>query len=241
MKEKWKDKDYRENQIAAQNEGKADPEYRERMSIKMTGKFADEKNWMYGRKDELHPLFGTKHSPETIEKMRQKRKEKWANDPAYRERMTGENNPMFGVRGEDAPGYGKPTPHSKGRWFPLPDGKPIWIRSSYEERALTVILATGVMWIYEPKAFPITVDGKKTTYRPDFYFPEYNMWWDTKGTKRNGDWVYPKSRKKVEAFLTQYPEENLKILYESDIDQLELAFTHGETIDLTKFGQHLSL
>ncbi len=236
MKEKWKDKKYRENQITAQNNGKSapehkanmseiikerwkDPEYAEKVSDGLKKRFADKTK---------HPRFGTTHTPETKKKMSRNHAD-----------VSGENNPMYGVRGKDAPAYGKPTPHSKGRWFALPNGENIWIRSSYEERALTVILSIGIAWIYEPKAFPIIVDDKNTTYRPDFYFPEYNMWWNTKGTKRNGDWVYPKSRKKVEAFLKQYPEENLKILYESDIDQLEHAFTRGNVIDITKFGQHL--
>ena len=67
---------------------------------------AGDNNWMRGRCGELHPRFGTRHTPETIEK------------------LSGKNNPMFGMTGEKHPRFGKhPTPETLQKMSDAAKGK----------------------------------------------------------------------------------------------------------------------
>lgn len=50
--------------------------------------------WIYSK--EMHPMYGEKHTEETKKLMSQSR--------------SGEKNPMFGIRGEDNPNYGRKRP-----------------------------------------------------------------------------------------------------------------------------------
>ena len=48
----------------------------------------------------------------------------------------------------------------------------------------------GVEWQYEPRRFNLGW----TTYMPDFYLPEFNIWLEVKG------WMMEEARKKIESF-----------------------------------------
>ncbi len=131
---------------------------------------------------------------------------------------TGERNAM----------YSKPSPYSKGCWFVISEDAKIYLRSSYEVRVAQLLLKARIRFEYEPKAFPL--QGTGTTYFPDFYLPEYNVWWEVKG------WMNPLAKKKLEGFFKQYPEERLRIMFKEDIDLLEKAITLNEGVDPTSLG-----
>lgn len=156
---------------------------------------------MYGvnRSGEKGAFYGKHHNRETIEKIRVNRRGK----------CTGENNPM----------YGKPSAHSTGGWFELPNKERIWLRSSYESRIATVLTNMNIAWNYEPKAFPIELNNKQATYTPDFYLPDFDIWIEVKG------WWRGDAKAKFDQFSTQYPEERSKlvIMYKEDIIKLEHA------------------
>jgi hypothetical protein len=121
--------------------------------------------------------------------------------------MSGPNNGNYG--NPPVPGTG----HSKGAYFNH-NGNMIWLRSSYETRLARALTNAGIIWDYEIKTFVLEINGRKTTYRPDFYLFEYNTWIDTKG------FLWPKSKEKIKEFYKTYGE-NLLVLYEDDIEQFE--------------------
>jgi len=97
--------------------------------------------------------------------------------------------------------YGKPN-HAVGRWYETSDEK-IWLRSRWEYAVVLFLNRLGKRWRYEPTAFQITINGKKTTYTPDFYLVDDDSYIEVKGYWRN---AYIAKHK---AFVETYP--NIKI------------------------------
>jgi hypothetical protein len=155
---------------------------------------------------EQNPFYGKKHSPETIKKFSEMRKGK----------QTGKNHPR----------YGKPAPHGRISWFVLPDGQRMMFRSSYEIRVAIALSDMHVSFQYEPKAF--SLDDMGTLYWPDFYLPEYGVWWEVKG------WMRPDAKRKLERFFQLYPNENLVIIRELDIIKLESG-----SVDMFSLGNRI--
>jgi len=131
-------------------------------------------------------------------------------------------------RGEKSGLYGKPATHSKGVWFYY-NGNYIWLRSGWEVHVALTLNRFNIIWEYEPKAFPLTVNGKKTTYRPDFYLPEHDIWIEIKG------WWRDDALAKFEQFSIQYPAERsrTKLLYKDDIAMLDKMNKKEEILCLT--------
>jgi hypothetical protein len=175
----------------------------------------------------VSPFRGKKHTPEAKEKIRIAAIKRWKN-PDFRAKHVGENSHMHLKTGSLNPMYGKPATHSVGNWFVLPNGQEIWLRSSYEERVVTALLKINVIWEYEPITFPL--DDIARTYCPDFYFPEYNMWWEVKGYMRED------AREKINCFSVQYPDKTLKLVYKEDIIELEESIENRENVDITACG-----
>lgn len=200
-------------------------------ALKVTG----ELNGMYGRKGELCPSFGKKRSDETKQLISISKKGKYVGEnasmfgkkhsPETRQKMSdnhadfsGKNHPSYGkpgMSGERNGMYGKPPPkgagNGKGSYFTKEDGEIIWLRSTYETRIAIILTKFGIKWEYEPRRFIINT----TTYSPDFYLPEYDIWWEVKGYMRDS------ARIKIKQFFIWYPKEVLRILYKDDIDKLE--------------------
>lgn len=133
------------------------------------------------------------------------------------DQMQGETNPM----------YGKVT-HSTGSWFVLANGSKMWLRSSYEVRALRALVALKVQWEYEPKAFPLNGTGK--SYRPDFLINN-RLWWEVKGYMRSD------ARTRMEKFAELYPSEVIKIITIDDIKILESEIANGNEFDIESLGK----
>ncbi len=106
----------------------------------------------------------------------------------------GKNNPMFG----------KVT---HGRWGIY---KGIKMRSSYELTFAQFLDLSNIKYLYESKTF----DLGNTTYTPDFYLPEHNLYIEIKG------WWREDAQRKFKKFLKQYPNINLQILMQKDLQIL---------------------
>ncbi len=116
-------------------------------------------------------------------------------------------------RGENSPSFGKIN-HAIGAWYKTLHCE-TWFRSQWEYAVANYLDEHGKAWRYEPKAFPITVDGKKTTYTPDFYLTEEDRYIEVKGYWRS---VYIAKHK---AFRESYP--NIKIEVWDKEKMLELG------------------
>jgi len=153
-------------------------------------------------------------------------KEAWK-DPEYREiqtdNRTGKNNGMFGRPAAKGSGIGK------GGFYLQRNGVQIWLRSSYEIRMAKLLDDLLIPWEYET-SFDI---GGVDTYYPDFYCVEYNLYLETKGFWR------PSDKKKMLAFYTLYPNENVRIVMIDDLEELEYKFENGITIDIQNVGTSL--
>jgi len=80
----------------------------------------------------------------------------------------------------------------------------IWFRSSWEANFAKWCDLSGIKWEYEPKAFELIIKNKETTYTPDFYLPEFDLWIEIKGWwRRNGknkfNW-FKKNYKNIQLF-----------------------------------------
>lgn len=134
-------------------------------------------------------------------------------------RMKSENNPM----------YGKPCPHITGTWYELENGNKIWLRSSYEVRTANSLNGLGIAWSYEPSRFDLNGFG---TYAPDFLI-EGKIWWEVKGFMRATD------KAKLLKFIEFYPEENLRIIGQRDIEKMEYFINNNISLDVSTLGTDL--
>ncbi len=106
----------------------------------------------------------------------------------------GKNNGMFG----------KVT---HGKWGKY---KGINMRSSWEIKYAKFLDKHNYKWKYESKTF----DLGDTTYTPDFYLPEKDMYIEVKGYWRDD------AKKKFKRFKKEYPKENIKILDKNKLENM---------------------
>ena len=71
--------------------------------------------------------------------------------------------------------------HGNGQRYITRDGEDIYLRSDWERKFAEVLDLFEVRWSYEPKTF--TLPG--TTYRPDFYLTDFDMYVEIKTTWNN--------------------------------------------------------
>lgn len=101
-------------------------------------------------------------------------------------------------RGENHVWWGKPPPATwRSEDLPHP------VRSSWEADLCRAFKASDIAYEYEPKSFKLS-DG--SSYTPDFYLPEFKVWVEMKGLSNTPG---GKSKKKVDLFELDYPEETL--------------------------------
>jgi hypothetical protein len=81
------------------------------------------------------------------------------------------------------------------------------LRSGLERHFADYLTANRIAWEYEPKSFPLIVDGAERNYAPDFYLPSLDWWIETKGFFWDAD-----AKLRVELFAVQYPELNYSVL-----------------------------
>ena len=119
-----------------------------------------------------------------------------------------------------------------GRHFCTNDGSPIWLRSSYETRYAGILNLLGILWEYENTAFKLP--SNNTSYRPDFYLPEYDTYIEVKG------YLSPTNRRKMTEFHEVYPEERLFIVYLEDLENIEHEILCQTPFNILDFGNPLA-
>lgn len=104
---------------------------------------------------------------------------------------SGKNNPQYGK--VPSPKTGINSWHRYGK---------ICLRSSWELEFAKFLDSIKESWEYESKYFELG----NTTYTPDFYLPNRNLWIEIKGWWRRG------YKEKFDAFLQKYPEEKIILI-----------------------------
>jgi len=148
------------------------------------------------------------HKGKTIsEKQKELHRQLWL-DPSI--------NPITGKKGKDHPLYSK-IPKSCGHYRRYPYLSPfqglVYLKMSYELEYAIYLDENNISWYYEYKFFPININGRYTTYTPDFFLPETNKFIEVKG------YLYPEAKLKIEKFKEIY-NLNLEILYKNDLRKL---------------------
>ena len=111
------------------------------------------------------------------------------------DRKYGKNHSRFGKRPE----------HGIGSYY-----KNIYMRSSYEIAFVKWCDNQNIRWQYEPKVF----DLGNSTYTPDFYLPEFNLYIEVKG------WWRDDAKAKFELFKQIYCGERIKIVNKLELQQI---------------------
>lgn len=89
----------------------------------------------------------------------------------------------------------------------------VWLLSSLEIKFYEKLEETKIKWIKPRYISYITNDGKSHRYFPDFYLPDINRYIETKG------YYWPSDKIKMNLVLSQNPELDIEILFETDIEQ----------------------
>ena len=177
-------------------------------------------------------FYGSPESSEARQIIKQTSKERW-DDPNYSAKMSlilSKPNPKLqgrkraqwekdkiSIGGKLAYAEGRQTVSDSGRGkgcyhFCKLENKNIWLRSTYEKRFAAWLDANNIEWLYEPKRFKI--QSLDTTYCPDFYIPSSNQWYEIKG------YWYESAQLKFTAFLEEYPDINIQIIYKEDLERV---------------------
>ena len=110
--------------------------------------------------------------------------------------VSGKNNPMYGK-----------TTHSKYIKY-----KNKLFHSTWEVAFAKFLDKEETKWKYESTRFNLG----KTTYTPDFYLPNLNLYIEIKGYWRED------AEEKFKLFKKLYPHIRIKILYEKDLKSMEI-------------------
>jgi len=123
--------------------------------------------------------------------------------------------------------------YGRGSHFDTPFQGRKWFRSSSEVQRARELDEEGLVWFYEIRCFPVTVGGRNSTYRPDFWvFPGISR--DLMGDDASDfldthldsliledvkGWWGPKHKTyaKIQAFTEQYPEFDFRIVVRGGI------------------------
>ena len=120
----------------------------------------------------------------------------------------------MGLKGDKNPSYGK-VRYPKLFYSELIGHK---VRSSWEEKVCKILQENNIKYKYEPKAFPIIVDGEKHTYTPDIEINDYT-YLEIKGP------VFYYQLDKMKAFKLQYPDIKLIIITSiQNINKFDFSF-----------------
>lgn len=123
---------------------------------------------------------------------------------SHKGKQAGKSNPMYGKPSPVGSGWGK------GSYYMSPFQGKIYLRSSWEKCYAEYLDSKNIKWYYEFQRFPLY----NTTYAPDFFLPEENLFVEIKG------YMYPEQLKKINEFKEKYPEKNIIILFELDLKKL---------------------
>jgi len=115
--------------------------------------------------------------------------------------VKGKEHRWYGLKGKLSPAFGRIPKHPKRQVY-----KEICFRSSWEVAYAKYLDFNNIKWLYESKTF----DLGNTTYTPDFYLPESDLFIEIKG------WWSDKFDIKIKLFTELYSNINL-IIYEEGV------------------------
>lgn len=145
---------------------------------------------------ENNPMYGKKHTEESLDKMRKIQKEIT---------RKGKNCNFYGI-----------CYHGKGSYYDCKNGSKIWMRSSWEIKFAKYLDDNNIKWEFEKKIFPIIYDDKEGTYTPDFYLMDENKYIEIKGR-----WI-DDALNKYTAFKEQYNDIKIEIYEMKKLKELKI-------------------
>lgn len=143
-----------------------------------------------------NPMYGKKHTKESLEKMCKIQKIKVR-------------------KGKNSNFYGK-CYHGKGGWYECKNGSKIWMRSSWEIKFAEYLDNKNIDWLFEPRTFPIIYENKEGTYKPDFYLILDNLYIEIKGYWRDDAFI------KFESFKEQYKDIKIDVYDGEKLKELKI-------------------
>ena len=84
-----------------------------------------------------------------------------------------------------------------------------------------------IAWEYEPRSFPIQWDGEgrvAEAFTPDFYLPEFDQYIELTTMKQS---LVTKKNRKVRLVRELYPDLNVQVYYQKDIENLIFKYGLG--------------
>lgn len=94
--------------------------------------------------------------------------------------------------------------------------KNIWFKSSWEANFAKWCDGSNIKWEYEPRAFLLKLNNKKTNYTPDFYLPEFDLWIEVKGYWRKDAF------EKYQQFQKEYTNINIELFNKDKLQELSI-------------------
>lgn len=162
--------------------------HKKKCSIALKNKpgLCGEKNGMFEKTGNKHPMFGKSKSKETKIKMS-------AAQQGTKSHNYGKTGKLCTWR------FGKTPSHLVGRgersYYQSPLQGQVCFRSSYELVFAKYLDSIHELWMYEMETF----DLGNTTYTPDFFLPRQEKFVEIKG------YMLPKAQEKINQFRKQYP------------------------------------
>ena len=112
---------------------------------------------------------------------------------------------------------GKVPPAFRGercKYLSEDGSKTYYMRSSWELDYARFLDYTRLKWEYECATFPLSVDGERTSYTPDFYLPDSNEYVEVKG------YYSDKNKKKMQVFFDTYADTYVRMIFESEMKEV---------------------
>ncbi|MSQ15615.1 MAG: hypoxanthine phosphoribosyltransferase [Dehalococcoidia bacterium] len=83
-----------------------------------------------------------------------------------------------------------------------------------------------ILWVYEPRSFPITWDNGNVTemFTPDFYLPTLDMYIELTTMRQN---LVTDKNRKVRRLKELYPNVNIRLVYRKDYFRLLARYGYG--------------
>lgn len=157
-----------------------------------------------------HPrgMLGKHHSKEYCEEISKRVKEYWAEVTPEQLEVRYEKMIQTKIKNNTMnSNLTASNPYSRTKSGKRSDLNGQFFRSAWEANIARLFNAMKIKWEYEPKTFYFEkIRRGCTSYTPDFYLPEYDVWIEVKG------WMDDKSRTKLKRFAKYYPNEKLELI-----------------------------
>ena len=176
-------------------------ESKKKLSLSHKGQIA----WNKGKRDI--------YSEETKRKMSEAKKGKKIGPFSEKARQNiskskkGTKNPMYGIKGKNAPAYGK-----RNLKLYMIEYNGVMMRSGWEKLYAEYLDKNNIKWQYEPTTF----DLGNSTYTPDFYLDYENKYIEIKG------YLTDYAKNKMRRFKRKYPDINFEILKFKQLRKLKI-------------------